>query len=89
MNASYVRKIYTVFNFLYPSAFIMSQLSQSTGAVVHTDCTFDEGKILPTKASVFIMRLNYLMVRLQFGSLGECEEPLHCHYSSVYSDPEK
>ena len=56
--------------------------------------TFGLLKMLPTNysftdhISVLDMTLNYLMVRLQSWSFGECAVPLQCHYSQVHSDLE-
>ena len=60
---------------------------QSVEALEYTDCTNTERLEPPTK-SVLDMTLNRLMGRFQSWSFGECEPPIHCHYSQVHSDTE-
>ena len=58
--------------------------AQSAGTVEYTNCFSAEG-LDPTPMSVLDMTLNYLMMRFQPWSFGECGVPLHCHCSQIHS----
>ena len=74
-----------IYIYIYSLSDSFSTLSDE--ALEYSDCVFVEGK----PPLHYCPRCNlkmHLMVRLQSGSFGKCEVPLHCHYSQVHSDRE-